>query len=167
MLLENCPLTKASRVADMLINTVREYRFVWDQKTYQVGVSIGIIPILAESTSRKQLMHDANQACYFAKDAGRGRAHIHTGGGFGALGQRRGEKLQRKDISDALASESFTLLYQPIVALDTEPTTSCIPAPRYCCACWTTDRQASLPQVHSCLPPARFRPDAADRPLGY
>ena len=121
VLLENCPLDKASKVAEMLIDVVREYRFIWDQKTYQVGVSIGIVPIVAESTSRKQLMHDADQACYVAKDLGRGRAYTHTEADS-ELTQRLGEKLQRKDISDALVSESFLLLYQPIIALDPEQT---------------------------------------------
>jgi diguanylate cyclase (GGDEF)-like protein/PAS domain S-box-containing protein len=121
VLLENCPLGKASKVADMLISVIREYRFVWDQKTYQVGVSIGIVPIVAESISRKQIMHDADQACYVAKDLGRGRAHIHTEDDA-EQAQRPGEKLQRKDISAALASERFLLLYQPIIALDTEQT---------------------------------------------
>ncbi|MCP4391856.1 MAG: EAL domain-containing protein, partial [Gammaproteobacteria bacterium] len=51
----------------------------------------------------------------------RGRAHTHTEADS-ELAQRLGEKLQRKDISDALASESFVLLYQPIVALDPEQT---------------------------------------------
>jgi diguanylate cyclase (GGDEF)-like protein/PAS domain S-box-containing protein len=121
VLLENCPLGKASKVADILINVIREYRFVWDQKTYQVGVSIGIVPIVAESTTRKQIMHDADQACYVAKDLGRGRAYIHTEADAEQTG-RPGEKLQRKDISDALASERFVLLYQPIIALDPEQT---------------------------------------------
>jgi len=121
VLLENCPVSKAHKVADMLINVVREYRFVWDQKTYQVGVSVGIVPITAESTTRKQLMHDADQACYVAKDLGRGRAHTHTEADS-ELANRLSEKLQRSDISDALANESFLLLYQPIIALDPEQT---------------------------------------------
>ena len=121
VLLENCPLGKASKVADMLINAIREYRFVWDQKTYQVGVSIGIVPIVPETTSRKQIMHDADQACYVAKDLGRGRAYTHTDVDAKRT-LRLGEKLQRKDISDALASERFLLLYQPIIALDPEQT---------------------------------------------
>jgi diguanylate cyclase (GGDEF)-like protein/PAS domain S-box-containing protein len=119
VLLENCPLEKAGKVADMLIDTIRDYRFVWDQKTYRVGVSIGIVPIRAESVSRKQLMHDADQACYVAKDLGRGCAYIHSEV-EAALTSRLGEKLQRKDIDDALADERFLLLYQPIVALDPE-----------------------------------------------
>jgi diguanylate cyclase (GGDEF)-like protein/PAS domain S-box-containing protein len=121
VLLENCPLTKAGKVAKMLIEAIREYRFVWDQKTYRVGVSIGIVPIRAESVSRKQLMHDADQACYVAKDLGRGCAYTHSEADA-TLASRLGEKLQRKDLDDALADERFLLLYQPIVALDSEQT---------------------------------------------
>ncbi len=117
VLLENCPLAKAGQVAEMLIEAIREYRFVWDQKTYRIGVSIGIVPIRAESESRKQLMHDADQACYTAKDLGRGCAYTHNET-RAALASRLGEKLQRKDIDEALADERFQLLYQPIVALD-------------------------------------------------
>jgi len=121
VLLENCPLTKAGKVAKMLIEAIREYRFVWDQKTYRVGVSIGIVSIRAESVSRKQLMHDADQACYVAKDLGRGCAYTHSEADA-TLASRLGEKLQRKDLDDALADERFLLLYQPIVALDSEQT---------------------------------------------
>jgi len=120
VLLENCPLSKANKVAQMLIDAIREYRFVWDQKTYHVGVSVGIVPIRAESISLKQLMHDADQACYVAKDLGRGRAYTHSEADS-TLTSRLGAKLQRKDIDDALTDERFMLLYQPIVALDSDP----------------------------------------------
>ena len=121
VLLENCPLTKARKVAEILIDVIREYRFIRDQKTYRVGVSIGIVPITADSSSRAQLMHDADQACYAAKDLGRGRAYVHSAAEV-EMSHQVGEKLQRKDIHEALSSESFVLLYQPIVALDPEQT---------------------------------------------
>ena len=117
VLLENCPISKARKVAEMLIEAIREYRFVWDQKTFQVGVSIGIVPIVAESISRTQLMHDADQACYVAKDQGRGRAYIHSGDDTESINQA-GQKLQRQDIQDALSAQRFVLLYQSIIALD-------------------------------------------------
>jgi EAL domain-containing protein (putative c-di-GMP-specific phosphodiesterase class I) len=66
-------------------------------------------------------MHDADQACYVAKDLGRGRAYIHTEADE-EPSQKPGEKLQRKDISDALVNQRFLLLYQPIIALDSEQT---------------------------------------------
>jgi EAL domain-containing protein (putative c-di-GMP-specific phosphodiesterase class I) len=62
-------------------------------------------------------MHDADQACYVAKDLGRGRAYIHTEVDEESS-QKPGEKLQRKDINDALVKQRFLLLYQPIIALD-------------------------------------------------
>ncbi len=121
LLLENCPLSKAGKVADILIDVIREYRFVWDQKTYQVGVSIGIVPIVADSISCKQIMHDADQACYIAKDMGRGCSFTHCEADS-EITRPLGEKLQRKDIRDALERERFALLYQPIISLDPEST---------------------------------------------
>lgn len=64
-------------------------------------------------------MHDADQACYVAKGLGRGRAYIYTEADAEQT-ERLGEKLQRNDISDALASGRFLLLYQPIISLDPE-----------------------------------------------
>ncbi len=119
VLLENCPISKARKVADILIEVIREYRFSWEQKTYQVGVSIGIVAITAESASRVQIMNDADQACYLAKDLGRGRSYIHTEADAD-LAIRPGEKLQSAELRDALASERFILLYQPIVSLEAE-----------------------------------------------
>ncbi|MGD8348186.1 MAG: EAL domain-containing protein [Gammaproteobacteria bacterium] len=121
VLLENCPLPKARKVAEMLIDAIREYHFVWEQKSYQIGVSIGIVAITSESANRKQLMEDADQACYIAKDLGRGRAYVHTDTDSDT-GGRQVEKMQRKDISEALAAERFVLMYQPILALDDEQT---------------------------------------------
>ncbi len=62
-------------------------------------------------------MNDADQACYVAKDLGRGCAYTHSEEDT-TLTNRLGEKLQRKDIDDALSDERFMLLYQPIVGLD-------------------------------------------------
>ena len=122
VLLENCPVSKARKVADILIEVIREYRFSWEQKTYQVGVSIGIVPITADSATRDQVMNDADQACYMAKDMGRGRSYTHTESDAD-MAYKTGGKLQRADLRDALANESFMLLYQPIVSLGSEGTT--------------------------------------------
>ncbi|MFT5221520.1 MAG: diguanylate cyclase (GGDEF)-like protein/PAS domain S-box-containing protein [Planctomycetota bacterium] len=120
VLLSNCPVNKAKKLADILIEVVREYRFIWDQKSYQVGVSIGIVPITAESGTLARVMDDADQACYVAKDLGRGRSFTHCS--ERGANNRPTEKLQHADLRDALAEERFVLLYQPIVSLDNENT---------------------------------------------
>jgi len=117
VLLENCPLSKAAKVAKILIDVIREYRFTWEGKTYQVGVSIGIVPITAESTSTAELMTQADQACYSAKDLGRGRAHIYDAKDA-ELAQQHGEILQISDLREAIDNDRFQLFYQPIMSLD-------------------------------------------------
>jgi len=116
VLLENCPLSKASKVADILIDAIREYRFIWEDKTYRIGVSIGIVPITADSTDKTDLMNQADQACYGAKDLGRGCAYIYTEQTSG-MESPQGEAVQRADLLEAIANQRFRLLYQPIVAL--------------------------------------------------
>jgi diguanylate cyclase (GGDEF)-like protein len=119
VLLENCPLGKANKVAEVLIDIIREYRFLWENKAYQVGVSIGIVPITADSTSTAELMLHADQACYSAKDLGRGRAHIYNQKDA-RLAQKNGQVLQVADLRDAIINHQFQLLYQPIISLDAD-----------------------------------------------
>src|SRR5688500_16731159 len=42
-LLESCPFDQALRIATAMRETVREFRFVWEDKTFSVGVSIGLV----------------------------------------------------------------------------------------------------------------------------
>ena len=44
-LLEACPFDQALRIANAMRETVRDFRFVWEDKTFSVGVSIGLVPI--------------------------------------------------------------------------------------------------------------------------
>ena len=121
VLLENCPLSKASKVAEILIDAVAEYRFIWEDKTFQIGVSIGVVTITADSANRTELMKSADQACYAAKDLGRGRLYVFDETESNQM-RRHGENLQLTDIQFAVENERFELLYQPIVALDDEAT---------------------------------------------
>ncbi|MCP4430277.1 MAG: EAL domain-containing protein [Gammaproteobacteria bacterium] len=119
VLLENCPLSKASRVAEILIDSIREYRFIWEEKTYQLGVSIGVVAITSESSDRVELMNRADQACYTAKDLGRGCAYVATDDSMPS-NLPQVEKIGREDIAYAIENERFHLLYQPVIELNTE-----------------------------------------------
>lgn len=121
VLLENCPLSKASKVAEILIDAVSEYRFIWEEKTFQIGVSIGVVTITADSENKTELMKNADQACYAAKDLGRGRFFVFYESDSGKVA-RQGENLQLVDLQFAVENGRFELLYQPIVALDEEAT---------------------------------------------
>ena len=121
VLLENCPISKASRVAEILIDAIREYRFIWEDKTYRIGVSIGVVAITPDVHDKTELMNQADQACYSAKDLGRGCAYIFTEKDLDRDAQQS-VTMQRSDLQSAIADERFQLLYQPIVPLNDDNT---------------------------------------------
>jgi diguanylate cyclase (GGDEF)-like protein/PAS domain S-box-containing protein len=76
-LLESCPLDQALRIAHATRETVREFRFVWENKTFSVGMSIGLVPIDANSGNFNQVLGFADACCYEAKNKGRDRVQVH------------------------------------------------------------------------------------------
>jgi len=76
-LLESCPPEQAMRIAHALRETVREFRFVWEDKTFSVGVSIGLVPITAESGNLSRVLSLADACCYEAKNKGRDRVQVY------------------------------------------------------------------------------------------
>ena len=41
LLLVGCPLDKARQIADDVVRKVNDYRFVWKDKIFNIGVSVG------------------------------------------------------------------------------------------------------------------------------
>ena len=76
-LLETCPLDQALRIANAMRETVREFRFVWENKTFSVGVSIGLVPLTSESGDLSRVLSLADACCYDAKNKGRDRVQVH------------------------------------------------------------------------------------------
>ncbi|MGH8210818.1 MAG: diguanylate cyclase domain-containing protein, partial [Steroidobacteraceae bacterium] len=70
MLLMGCPLEKANQIADDVCRAVGAYRFVWKDKIFNIGVSIGLIEISRESGALAELLAAADSACYVAKKQG-------------------------------------------------------------------------------------------------
>src|SRR4030066_1640583 len=51
MLLEHCPLDQALRIANELREVVQDFRFVWQDRTFSVGASIGVVALTAATES--------------------------------------------------------------------------------------------------------------------
>ena len=62
-LLESCPMDQALRIANATREAVREFRFVWEDKTFSVGVSMGLVPITAESHDAGRVLAAADASC--------------------------------------------------------------------------------------------------------
>jgi len=60
MLLIGCPLEKARQIADDVCRAVGDYRFVWKDKIFNIGVSIGLVEISRESGTLEELFAAAD-----------------------------------------------------------------------------------------------------------
>ncbi len=77
VLLEHCSLEDARHLAEKLRQQVKEFRFVWEDKSFEVGVSIGVVMIDRDASGIDQLLSAADAACYFAKEQGRNRVYVY------------------------------------------------------------------------------------------
>jgi diguanylate cyclase (GGDEF)-like protein/PAS domain S-box-containing protein len=116
VLLEDCPRSMAFEIAEMLRQVVADFRFVWGDRTFDVGVSIGMATMTADSASVAEVMIAADAACYVAKDLGRNRIHMHQPDDA-ALVRHRGEIEWSQRVSSALKENRLRLYSQPIIAL--------------------------------------------------
>ncbi len=115
-LLESCPPEQALRIAHALRESVREFRFVWEDKTFSVGVSIGLVPITAETGSASRVLSLADACCYEAKKKGRDRVQVYRPP-EGEVSGTDSELQMVSQISQAFELGRFRLYRQPIVQL--------------------------------------------------
>ncbi len=117
VLLEHCSLSKAKRVAESLRVAIQDYEFIWDNKLFRVGISIGLVAITESSTSLTTVLKQADAACFMAKDLGRNRIHIYHEEDA-AMASRYGEMQWVSRINQAIDDDRFCLYAQSIVDLN-------------------------------------------------
>jgi diguanylate cyclase (GGDEF)-like protein/PAS domain S-box-containing protein len=123
VVLEDCSVDKAKQIAELLRQSVKDFRFLWESRTFEIGVSIGLVPISRDSGGITEVMSAADSACYVAKDHGRNRIHIYQPGDR-AMAQRRGEMQWVHRLRKGLENNSFDLYCQAIVPLGEEASPS-------------------------------------------
>ena len=117
VLLEGCSIENAHDPAENLRRIVENFRFVWDNKAFRVGASIGLVAITAESGTLTDVLSAADSACYLAKDQGRNRIHIYQPDDE-AVVERHGQMQWVHRIQDVLEQHRFRLFFQPIAKLN-------------------------------------------------
>ena len=116
ILLVGCPLEKARQIADDVVRAVNDHRFVWKDKIFSVGVSVGLVEVTHESASIEDIIGAADSACYVAKNQG---SHVHVYSAKDeAAARHRGEIVWLQLLQSALKNDRFELHAQPIVAVD-------------------------------------------------
>ena len=116
VLLEGDNAQMAYLLANKLLNAVQEFRFIWENRIFTLGISIGQVPWQTNISTPEQLLSMADSACYLAKE--RGRNQVHTYSAEDKHMQRYESELSWvSHINHALQHDCFELYYQHYQAL--------------------------------------------------
>jgi diguanylate cyclase (GGDEF)-like protein/PAS domain S-box-containing protein len=118
ILLESCSLDEAMRTAEALREAVRNFKFTWEERTFRLGASIGVVPISADNADVASVLSAADSACQAAKEAGRNRVHSFEENDIDLMRRRR-EMQWAARINNALEESRFELFRQTILPLQT------------------------------------------------
>ncbi|NOQ89831.1 MAG: EAL domain-containing protein [Gammaproteobacteria bacterium] len=119
LLLESCSLDKAIEIAEGIVNLIKNHEFKWQNKTFHVGVSIGLVMINRDTKNIEKTLSQADTACYAAKDMGRNQVQIH------GLNEELKKNTNKEltwvaDIKDSEAGDRFSLYLQKIKTIQTD-----------------------------------------------
>jgi len=121
ILLENCPMQEAIRIADDLRRCIADFRFVNDDRSFTIGVSIGVAQVADGSLTLTELLGAADAACYMAKEKGRNRVQYYRPHDSD-VSRRRGEMEWVARLQRALLDDRFILYAQEIRPVASEAT---------------------------------------------
>ena len=120
LLLHDVNLDQAAFYAAEIRNSIRDYRFLVDGHSFQVGVSIGIVAIHAESGRLADVFTAVDVACYVAKDKGRNEIYIAQMNDV-EQARRQLEMQWSARIPPALKENRFVLHHQKVLPLTDDP----------------------------------------------
>jgi len=116
IIFENCNMDKARRLSEMLLQSIKDFRFSWQGRNYEIGASIGLVAVTRDSGTLTDILSAADSACYVAKDHGRSRVHIYQADDV-ALTQRHGQMQWVQRLRQGLDNNLFDLHAQAILPL--------------------------------------------------
>jgi diguanylate cyclase (GGDEF)-like protein len=121
ILLEDTKLEQALPVAERIRAMIEMFRFVRDGRSFELGLSIGVVPVDGNYSAQVVLTH-ADIAMYTAKERGRNQVALYQPADE-AFAQLSAAHQWVPRIKDALASDRFVLHFQPVVRLSDGHTT--------------------------------------------
>jgi len=114
ILLHGCGIDQATRIAETIRQSIRDFRFVWQDGILGVGVSIGIVELTPDTPTVANVMSAADVACYSAKESGRNRSEVYKPD---EVPERHREMHWVSRLTRACDESRFELFYQPIVPI--------------------------------------------------
>lgn len=116
LLLQNCPLDLAEEVCDGVRQRIKDNRFIWEDNSFDIGASIGIVPITSEGGNVQEVLRAVDSALYEAKDKGRNRICVRARESIN-IDRRQNEISWIQTINYAIENDRFRLYFQEIKPL--------------------------------------------------
>ncbi len=104
ILFHQCSIKMAQTIANQLRQLIEEFRFVWEDKVFRVGVSIGLVEITATTQSLTNLLSTTDAACYAAKERGGNCVYLYHEHDI-LVAQQRGERQWIEKLNRALEED--------------------------------------------------------------
>ncbi|WP_018865280.1 EAL domain-containing protein [Thioalkalivibrio sp. ARh3] len=117
LLLMHCPLERAEAIGKKLLATAQGLRFSWEGRRFDVGMSIGLVPIEGPGRNLPEVLSQADSACYVAKDLGRNGLYTWKPSDQ-ILRRRHGEMEWVGRLRAALEEARFVAFAQPVKPLN-------------------------------------------------
>lgn len=117
ILLSDCSLETATQIAEEVVRAVADHRFVWQERSFELTVSVGLVEISSESGSLVDVLCTAETICDLAKQQGGGRVCDHSAIEEAAVRQRAEMRLLKR-LQSALEENGFELRARPIASVD-------------------------------------------------
>jgi diguanylate cyclase (GGDEF)-like protein/PAS domain S-box-containing protein len=115
LLLVGCPLEKGQQISQDLARSIAEYRFVWKDRIFTVGASVGLVELARDSGTLEEALAAADSACYVAKKQGSGCVAVYSARDE-VVARQSGEIHWLQTLQTAIRENLFRLYQQPIVS---------------------------------------------------
>jgi len=110
----------AAALAERLRERIDGYVFAWEQRTYTISASIGGVVLDQPGQVFKDVLAQADTACYMAKESGRNRVHFYSASDD-ETARRHGEMEWANRLRWAVAEGRLLLKYQEVWPLTADP----------------------------------------------
>ncbi|MEM7293941.1 MAG: diguanylate cyclase, partial [Pseudomonadota bacterium] len=120
VIIEHCGLSEATKVAESLRKAIQSQPFSWDGRHFEIGVSIGLVPIDNQCEDVMSLLKSADNACYAAKKSGKNCVQTFSQDDEG-IRRQRAEVEWIGRVHEALREEQFCLYSHTAKAIWANP----------------------------------------------
>ncbi len=109
-------LDKAAKLANEYRKCIKDYQFIENGKTFNVGCSIGLATMTASIKNKDELLSRADVACHEAKRKGKNCIHVYDDSDQQAVDSLHADMGWSRRIKNAIENDNFVFAKQKIVS---------------------------------------------------